>query len=378
MRSSSFLALLGAALAVASPVHMNLHKKAIAWDIVTDIVTVTVTEGAQGSSTPSGTPTTVVVKHTVYANPIEDSAAKAVAIPSSTWSSSSVSILTSTSTSTSISTSTSAPPPPPPAPPAPTSTSAAPATIEAPAVVETKEAAPVAPSKPVVAEAVNSPAANSPAVSSPSVAAAPAPSPTDYSSAAVHYHNQHRSNHSAPAIAWNQTLADWAANTASTCVFKHDMTQGTGNYGQNIDATGSSNPIGDWDTATVVANSIVNDWYYGEYLNFVPYYNNPSPPDSSSTPEYLHFTQLVWKESQTVGCASHYCPQNSVLSGDFYGWYTVCNYFPVGKSSPLQSEAFPPNQDHRQHGRDLQYSGDPTYWKHRRHRQGLSPSTLPV
>lgn len=104
--------------------------------------------------------------------------------------------------------------------------------------------------------------------------------------------------------------------------------QGTGHYGQNLAASGSSNPVPNWDQSKIVADSITNSWYNSEYQNFAPYYNNPSPP--SGGPEYLHFTQVVWKESQSVGCASVYCQPNTIL-GSSYGWYTVCNYFPAGE-----------------------------------------------
>ena len=36
-----------------------------------------------------------------------------------------------------------------------------------------------------------------------------------------------------------------------------------------------------------------------------------------------HFTQLVWKDSQQVGCGRAFCGANN-------GWYVVCEYQPVG------------------------------------------------
>jgi uncharacterized protein YkwD len=199
MRSSTVLALLGATLAVASPVHLNLHKKAVVWDIVTDIVYVTVTEGELPKTSSSSHNAVVTVHNTVYVNPFPESSTKAVVIPSSTPS----------------------PPPPPattsstsiPPPPAPATTVAA----AAPVITVTPEAAPAASSTPVAAPIVAAQTSASP------VAVAPAASPSDYASSAVFYHNQHRSNHSSPDIAWNQTLADWAGKTAKTCVFAHDM-----------------------------------------------------------------------------------------------------------------------------------------------------------
>lgn len=37
------------------------------------------------------------------------------------------------------------------------------------------------------------------------------------------HHNVHRTNHSAVALEWNQTLADFAKTTAQTCVWQHDL-----------------------------------------------------------------------------------------------------------------------------------------------------------
>jgi uncharacterized protein YkwD len=196
MRSSTILTLLGATLAVATPLaHNHLHKKAVVYDTVTDIVYVTVTEGdLPSTSTP---PTTVRVLHTVYVDPVEAS-------PSST--SSKV-----TPTTSKAPTSTYIPPPPPTTsttpPPPPTTTEApAPTTPEA-APVETTTQAPVV--------EVTSAA--------PAAASAPATSDDSLAGTGVDNHNSCRSAHSAENVSWNNTLASYAAITAATCVFAHDM-----------------------------------------------------------------------------------------------------------------------------------------------------------
>lgn len=45
----------------------------------------------------------------------------------------------------------------------------------------------------------------------------------DYKTACLDHHNVHRANHSAPALEWDEELAQYAANTANGCVFAHDM-----------------------------------------------------------------------------------------------------------------------------------------------------------
>lgn len=44
--------------------------------------------------------------------------------------------------------------------------------------------------------------------------------------------------------------------------------------------------------------------------------------DPSFSEETGHFTQLVWKDTTTVGCDSRLCGTQ--------GWYLVCEYWPRG------------------------------------------------
>ena len=43
-----------------------------------------------------------------------------------------------------------------------------------------------------------------------------------YKSAVLEHHNIHRANHSASALEWDDTLADYAAQVAKTCVYDHN------------------------------------------------------------------------------------------------------------------------------------------------------------
>lgn len=78
--------------------------------------------------------------------------------------------------------------------------------------------------------------------------------------------------------------------------------------------------------------SAIDNWY-NEGADYTSYYGMASPP--LPTPkEVLHFTQVVWKGTLTVGCASHFCPAGSPM-GKLNSWFMVCNYGPEGKSSDL-------------------------------------------
>jgi len=74
--------------------------------------------------------------------------------------------------------------------------------------------------------------------------------------------------------------------------------------------------------------SAIDSWY-SEIADYGPYYGLASPP-LHGPKEVLHFTQLVWKGSLTVGCASHFCPAGSPM-GKLNSWFVVCNYGPAGK-----------------------------------------------
>lgn len=39
----------------------------------------------------------------------------------------------------------------------------------------------------------------------------------------LYHHNIHRANHSVAAMEWDATLAQYAHNSASKCVWEHDM-----------------------------------------------------------------------------------------------------------------------------------------------------------
>lgn len=174
MKSSLFLVAASALLASAGP----LRKRAMETDWVYEVVTVTVTAGQELASVPTAVfieskpePTKPVpTKYTPPPPPPVPTVTK----PKPTKQ---------------------APPPPPPPPPAPTTTTP---------VVQS----PPPPPQPTA----NTQPANPPATNL-----------GNYEQTILDQHNIHRRNHSAPDLTWDSTLAQYAANTANTCVFAHDM-----------------------------------------------------------------------------------------------------------------------------------------------------------
>lgn len=171
MKSSICILATSLALAMASPIKMAGEKRVMETDWVFDYVTVTVTAGDKPTGgvfveepehTPSPTPAPVheVVETLTYAPaPSPTSAAESEPAPSTSSS--------SASSSSSIS-----------------------------------DAAILSSSSPVDMTDLLSP---------------------DYNTVMVNQHNLHRANHSAPDVEWDDTLASYAQDTASTCVFAHQM-----------------------------------------------------------------------------------------------------------------------------------------------------------
>ncbi|KAL8959071.1 MAG: hypothetical protein Q9183_005705, partial [Haloplaca sp. 2 TL-2023] len=110
-------------------------------------------------------------------------------------------------------------------------------------------------------------------------------SDTDFQSACLNSTNTFRTQHNATALSWNATLATSSASLASTCEFEHS----DGPYGENI-ASGYPNV-----TATIEAWGTEREEY-----DF---------PDGGFGEETGHFTQLVWKGTESVGCAREECEE---------------------------------------------------------------------
>ncbi|KAI0732323.1 CAP domain-containing protein [Fomitopsis betulina] len=120
-------------------------------------------------------------------------------------------------------------------------------------------------------------------------------------------HNTVRAQHGAAALTWNDTLASAAQSWANGCVFEHSG--GTlGPYGENLAAgTGDSYGI----------DQAIQSWT-NEVSSYDP--NDPQPS---------HFTQVVWKATQQLGCAVQNC--NGIFPAEYgVAHYYVCEYYPQG------------------------------------------------
>lgn len=142
---------------------------------------------------------------------------------------------------------------------------------------------------------------------------------SDYQQGILDAHNIHRANHSASDLVWDDKLAGIAAQIAASCVYAHDTSTGGGGYGQNI---GAGSPPSD-------IPSMISDLMYNGEIGFYPGYGGE--PDMSNFHEWGHFSQIVWKSTTGVGCATQHCPGGLANAGGGVSpYFTVCNYGPPG------------------------------------------------
>lgn len=150
--------------------------------------------------------------------------------------------------------------------------------------------------------------------------------PADYSEAVVAHHNAHRANHSAPALSWDAGLAATAEKIASSCVYAHDTATDGGGYGQNIAAGAPASNI----------SSVITELFYNnEVENFASLFGQSTPSninDHSAFDGWGHFSQIVWKSTTKIGCATYDCSGRGLANtgGSVPPHFTVCNYSPAG------------------------------------------------
>ncbi|KAF7714085.1 Uncharacterized protein PECH_001966 [Penicillium ucsense] len=217
--------------------------------------------------------------------------------------------------------------------PAPVETQAAtepsPAPVQEPAVVTTQAPAPVETA--VVSSSSWSTAWTSTLSVAPAAAttqaAAPASAPAgnSYQSAVLYNHNVHRSNHSASSLDWSADLESSAKVLASRCVYEHDVSIpggsiAAGSYGQNIGYGVEASDVG-----VMITNLMYND-----EINYFPQPYGSASPDMSLFDKWGHFSQIVWKGTTHVGCATVTCPNLGNVDSSMALPFTVCNYYPAG------------------------------------------------
>ncbi|HEY2071688.1 MAG TPA: CAP family protein [Rhizomicrobium sp.] len=144
-----------------------------------------------------------------------------------------------------------------------------------------------------------------------SLAVAPAQAASDFASRILAAHNKERAVYHLPSLSWDEGLASdaatWARHLATTGSFAH---ADQGDEGENL-----------W-MGTTKAYSIED--MVGGWAAEKQFYRYGVFPDISTTRRWQdvgHFTQMIWKNTRSVGCAIASNKTDDIL---------VCRYSPPG------------------------------------------------
>lgn len=141
-------------------------------------------------------------------------------------------------------------------------------------------------------------------------------------------HNQWRSEVGVPEIRWSETLQQraekWAAElkTGNACRMKHSGSGENLYWAGPLKTANAKDADGNWiwqnSLQSVSEADAVGSW--GSEKQWYDYATNTcNAPAGKSCG---HYTQVVWRDSQEVGCAKATCEDFSQV------W--VCNYQPAG------------------------------------------------
>ena len=115
-------------------------------------------------------------------------------------------------------------------------------------------------------------------------------------------------------MTWDDQVAAYAQNYANQRIGDCDLAHSGGQYGENIYATsGSSKPsdvVGSWVSEVKSYDYATNTCSDGQVCG--------------------HYTQVVWRKSERLGCGVTTCTANSPFGGSDPWQFWVCNYDPPG------------------------------------------------
>ncbi|HXG29816.1 MAG TPA: CAP domain-containing protein, partial [Nevskiales bacterium] len=167
-------------------------------------------------------------------------------------------------------------------------------------------------------DAAPPPSAPAPPPPSPAPAAPPPPISAAAAEEIVAAHNFWRRQVKTEPLVWSDELAraarEWAVTLMRQGKFEH---RPDSPYGQNIA----------WFAGERLKPTDVVD-YWGNEIEYYDYEKNACLEES----ECRHYTQIVWKDSREVGCASAWGQHPQYGVQEFW----VCNYSPPGNVEGLR------------------------------------------
>ncbi|KAI3770049.1 hypothetical protein L6452_01170 [Arctium lappa] len=120
-------------------------------------------------------------------------------------------------------------------------------------------------------------------------------------------HNAARARVGIKNMVWNSTVAAYAWNYAKRRRGDCNLIHSSGPYGENL-AEGSGT-----FTGTTAVNLWTTERTYYDYTT-----NTCARKHVCS-----HYTQVVWRNSNQLGCARVQCTNNG-------WWFVICSYYPPG------------------------------------------------
>jgi uncharacterized protein YkwD len=156
--------------------------------------------------------------------------------------------------------------------------------------------------------------------SSQGAKAAAAPDAKTFQKDMVSAHNRARASAkpapkpALPALTWSEEAAKKAESYVGQCKFEHNPDRGE--FGENL-AAGTPGAMTTVD--------VVKGW--ADEAADYDYASNTCRKGKMCG----HYTQVVWRNTKAVGCATRTCTKNSPFGAKFPTWQLwVCNYAPPG------------------------------------------------
>ncbi|KAF1926330.1 PR-1-like protein, partial [Didymella exigua CBS 183.55] len=148
-----------------------------------------------------------------------------------------------------------------------------------------------------------------------------------YQAAILYHHNAARANHGAPPLIWDSSCEANARAAANTCTYARYVPAGV-SQGQNRYLSTS-------DGFNVTA-AITESWYKNQFSSVAPWFGIATLPVSLLA-SVDQLTQVLWKGTSRVGCASVDCGTRMSGGGATAASnkYTVCNYAAAGNVGGL-------------------------------------------
>jgi uncharacterized protein YkwD len=151
----------------------------------------------------------------------------------------------------------------------------------------------------------------------------------DFVNSILAVHNGERAAVGVPPLVWSDSLAAgaqaWAEYQARTGDWRHatDAEKG-GSYGENL-----SKESGHWFGIPIPQGSFSTESLQQGWVNEKTLYNG-GPVDSTNYLIFGHYTQIVWRGTTQIGCATAITQEGVPPGAVGETVYLVCRYSPPG------------------------------------------------